>query len=1236
MNTRVKATVDGNEAVAHVAYRLNEVIAIYPITPSSPMGEWADAWSSEGKLNIWNTVPSVVEMQSEGGVAGAVHGALQTGSLTTTFTASQGLLLMLPNMYKIAGELTPTVFHIAARSLAAQALSIFGDHSDVMAARSTGFALLCSASVQEAHDFALISTRASLESRIPFAHFFDGFRTSHEVQKVELLADEDLRSLIPDELVFAHRARALSPEHPVIRGTAQNPDVYFQARETVNPYYDACLDITQKVMDEFALMTGRQYQLFEYHGDTQAEQVIVLMGSGCDPVHEVVDYLNAQGEKVGVVKVRLYRPFDIKRFIQALPATTQSIAVLDRTKEPGSAGEPLYTDIITAIQETNFGDNSELKSHIQNLKSVVGGRYGLSSKEFTPAMIKAVFDNLILGKATPPTPLGKGGVPKNHFTVGINDDVSHTSLEYDPQFSIEPDNVVRAIFYGLGSDGTVGANKNSIKIIGEETNNYAQGYFVYDSKKSGSVTVSHLRFGPQPIRSTYLINQSNFVACHKWEFLENFPLLKDIIPGGTFLLNSPYSVDEVWQQLPRLVQEQIIEKKLKFYVINAYQVAREAGMGGRINTVMQVCFFALSGVLPREEAIEQIKKSICKTYGKKGEEIVQMNMKAVDSTLEHLYEVTVPEQVDETAKAMTPPIPDTAPAFVREVLGKMIAREGDELPVSAMPVDGTYPCGTTQWEKRNIAQEIPVWDPNVCVQCGKCVMVCPHSVIRSKVYEPSQLENAPATFKSVNAKDHDWKEKQLKFTIQVAAEDCTGCSLCVDVCPAKNKSEPRKKAINMEPQLPLREPERENWDFFLSLPNPDRRELKLNKIAQQQMQEPLFEFSGACAGCGETPYLKLVSQLFGDRMVIANATGCSSIYGGNLPTTPWTYNAQGRGPAWANSLFEDNAEFGLGFRVSIDKHTQMAAELLQEVRTEVGESLVEDILHAEQNNEADIWEQRERIAFLQERLNLSVNSELDTNLKSKIQNLKSLANYLVKKSVWIIGGDGWAYDIGYGGLDHVLASGRNVNILVLDTEVYSNTGGQMSKSTPRGAVAKFAAGGKPTAKKDLGLMAMTYGNVYVASVAMGARDEHTLKAFLEAEAYNGPSLIIAYSHCIAHGINMATAMQQHKSAVESGRWLLYRYNPDLKQEGENPLILDSRSPKIPVEKYMYAENRFKMLARSKPEQAKRLLQQAQEDVNTRWQMYQYLSARQVEKVNGHKGNGTTTKGTDAMQRSAKT
>ncbi len=1177
------ATLDGNEAVARVVYPLNEVIAIYPITPSSPMAEWADNWSSHDQQNLWGTVPTVVEMQSEGGVAGAVHGALQTGSLTTTFTASQGLLLMIPNMYKIAGELMPTVFHIAARSIAAQALSIFGDHSDVMATRATGFALLCSASVQEAQDMALIATAASLRSRVPFLHFFDGFRTSHEIQKIELLNEEVMRSLINDDDIIAHRQRALTPDRPVIRGTAQNPDVYFQARETVNPYYRDCSSITQQVMDEFAKGTGRQYRLFEYYGDPQAERVIVLMGSGCETAEETVNYLNQQrDEKVGVIKVRLYRPFDTPRFIAALPTTVKSIAVLDRTKEPGSAGEPLYLDVVNALVETSNGTS---------LPKIVGGRYGLSSKEFTPAMIKGVFDNLAQNK------------PKNHFTIGINDDLTHSSLEYNRHFSTEPQDIVRAIFYGLGSDGTVGANKNTIKIIGESTDNYAQGYFVYDSKKSGSVTVSHLRFGSQPIHSTYLVNKASFVGCHQWNFLEKLPVLDAIEPGGTFLVNSPYSREEVWQQLPQQIQQQIIDKQLKFYGINAYKVAREAGMKNRINTVMQVCFFALSGVLPQEEAIAAIKRSIRKTYGKKGESIVNMNLNAVDATLDYLYEVEIDNVGVNGYSPLLNPIANPVPEFIR----KAIAREGDSIPVSSLSCDGTYPTGTSKLEKRNIAQEIPVWDSDVCVQCGKCVMVCPHAVIRSKVYEPEQLENAPASFKSTDAREHDWQD--LKFTIQVAAEDCTGCGICVDVCPAKNKSQPRFKAINMQPQLPLREQERENWDFFLNLPNPDRTKLNLHKIAQQQMQEPLFEFSGACAGCGETPYLKLMSQLFGDRAIVANATVCSSIYGGNLPTTPWSHNAEGRGVAWSNSLFEDNAEFGLGFRVSIDKQAQFAAELLQSLANEVGEELAASILNAQQKDEADIWEQRERVSQLKGKLQ----TLLTTNnypLKTKAKQLLSLADYLVKKSVWIVGGDGWGYDIGYGGLDHVLASGRNVNILVMDTEVYSNTGGQMSKATPRGAVAKFAAGGKPAPKKDLGLMAMTYGNVYVTSVAMGAKDEHTLRAFLEAEAYEGVSLIIAYSHCIAHGINMTTAMQQQKALVDSGRWLLYRYDPRRIESGENPLLLDSRTPKQPVEPSMYAENRFRMLMHSQPEAAKKLMQQAQEDVNTRYAMYQYLAARE--------------------------
>ena len=1178
MTTKTYATIDGNEAVARVAYRLSEVIAIYPITPSSPMGEWSDSWAAERRANLWGTIPSVIEMQSEGGAAGTLHGALQTGALTTTFTSSQGLLLMLPNFYKIAGELTSSVVHVAARALAAQGLSIFGDHSDVMSARSTGWAMLAANSVQEAQDLAAIATATTLETRIPFLHFFDGFRTSHEVQKVELISDETLKELIDEDLIIAHRQRALTPDRPVLRGTAQNPDVYFQARESVNPFYHACPDITQKIMDRFAQLTGRQYHLYEYHGAPDAERVIILMGSGGETVHETVDYLNQNGAKVGVLKVRLYRPFAAEKLLAALPTTVKKIAVLDRCKEPGAGGDPLYLDVVNAFMEEYEG----------KLPKIVGGRYGLSSKEFTPAMIAGIFDNLSLDK------------PKNHFTIGIVDDLTFTSLEYDRSFSTEPDEVVRAVFYGLGSDGTVGANKNSIKIIGEDTDNYAQGYFVYDSKKSGSVTVSHLRFGPHPIRSTYLITDANFIACHQWEFVEQFDLLETAKSNSIFLLNSPYPPEEVFSHLPRNLQQTIIDKNLQVYTINATQVAKEAGMGSRINTVMQVCFFALAGVLSREDAIAQIKKAIRKTYGKKGEEIVQMNIKAVDSALEHLYQVPIPATVTPEAFELRPSIPDTAPAFVREVLGKIIARHGDELPVSALPNDGTYPTATSQWEKRNIAQEIPVWDADVCVQCGKCVLVCPHAVIRSKVYDEAELATAPETFKVANAKDHDWKG--LKFTIQVAAEDCTGCGICVDVCPAKNKSQPRLRAINMAPQLPLREQERVNWDFFLNLPNPDRSSLNLNKINHQQMQEPLFEFSGACAGCGETPYVKLVSQLFGDRMIVANATGCSSIYGGNLPTTPWAVNAEGRGPAWSNSLFEDNAEFGLGFRVSIDKQAEFAAELLATLASEIGESLAADILNCHQVDEAEIYEQRQRVEALKSRL-----GQLTPTTQVKM--LLSVADYLVKKSVWIVGGDGWAYDIGYGGLDHVLASGRNVNILVMDTEVYSNTGGQASKATPRAAVAKFASGGKPSPKKDLGLMAMTYGNVYVASVAMGARNEQTIKAFLEAEAYNGPSLIIAYSHCIAHGINMTTAMNHQKEVVESGRWLMYRYHPDLAKEGKNPLQLDSRAPKLTVAQTLYSENRFKMLATSKPEEAKRLLKEAQADVDTRWQMYQYLAAK---------------------------
>lgn len=1183
------AMIDGNEAAAQVAFRLNEVIAIYPITPSSPMGEFSDEWASADRPNLWGTVPQVFEMQSEAGAAGAIHGALQAGSLTTTFTASQGLLLMIPNMYKIAGELTPAVFHVAARSLAAQALSIFGDHSDVMAARSTGFALLASSSVQEAADFALIAQAATLKARVPFIHFFDGFRTSHEISKVELIPDDVMRAMIDDELVNAHRARGLSPDHPVLRGTAQNPDVYFQARETVNPYYIACGDIVQEAMDQFAELTGRQYRLFEYHGAPDAERVVVLMGSGCETVHETVDYLNDSGEKVGVVKVRLYRPFDSARFVAALPETVRHIAVLDRTKEPGSSGEPLYLDAINALYEAWEGDS---------LPRVIGGRYGLSSKEFTPAMVKAVFDNLVADK------------PKKHFTVGIIDDVTHTSLEYDPDFTIADEKLRQAIFYGLGSDGTVGANKNSIKIIGENTPNYAQGYFVYDSKKAGSMTVSHLRFGPKPIRAPYLVEKAGFLACHQPTFLERFDLIKDLAPGGVFLLNSVYGPDEVWDQLPRVTQQGILDKGIKFYVINAYRVAQESGMGRRINTVMQVCYFAISGVLPRDEAIEAIKDSIRKTYGKKGEEIVNMNLDAVDQTLENLHQVTIPSKVT-SSKPLLSPVPETAPDFVRGVLGEMIAARGDLIPVSALPVDGTYPTGTTQYEKRNLAEEIPVWDEDICIQCGKCAMVCPHAVIRIKAYEPELLAGAPDTFKAVPARDKEWDG--LQYTIQVAPEDCTGCALCVDVCPVKNKSMVSRKAINMEPQQPIREAEIENWDFFKSLPELDRRNIKTSSIRQQQVQQPLFEFSGACAGCGETPYVKLVSQLFGDRAVIANATGCSSIYGGNLPTTPWAYNDEGRGPAWSNSLFEDNAEFGLGMRVALDKQQDEAIELLTAISGELDGQLVTGILEADQSDEAGIYEQRERVAALKSAL-----AGLEAPAAKR---LLTLADTLVKKNVWIIGGDGWAYDIGFGGLDHVLASGHNINVLVLDTEVYSNTGGQASKATPRAAVAKFAARGKPSAKKDLGMIAMTYGSVYVARVAMGARDEQTLRALLEAEAYDGPSLVIAYSHCIAHGINMTTAMQNQKAAVDAGQWLLYRYHPDRAEQGENPLTLDSRPPKLPLKEYLRMENRFRMLEMTNPTAAKELFAEAQQDVHDRWATYQYLAARPYGTQNGGGENG---------------
>jgi len=1175
---RSRVTIDGNEAAAYVAHQINEVIAIYPITPSSNMGEWADQWSAEGKTNIWGAVPAVIEMQSEGGAAGALHGALQAGSLATTFTASQGLLLMIPNMFKIAGELTPTVFHVAARALATHALSIFGDHSDVMAARATGFAMLCANSVQEVMDFALIAHAASLESRVPFVHFFDGFRTSHEVAKIEMLAPDDLRALIDPELVAAHRARALTPDRPVIRGTAQNPDVYFQAREACNPFYRATPAIVQNVMDRFARI-GRHYRLFDYAGAPDAERVLVIMGSGAEVAEETLAALRAKGEKVGLLKVRLYRPFDVEAFIQALPPNTRSIAVLDRCKEPGATGEPLYCDVVTALAEAG------------SAARVIGGRYGLASKEFTPAMVKAVYDEL------------RNPSPKNHFTVGIHDDVTHTSLDYDTEFSTEDPSTVRALFYGLGADGTVGANKNSIKIIGEETDNYAQGYFVYDSKKSGAITTSHLRFGPNPIRASYLITKANFVACHQFSFLERIDVLKAADHGATFLLNSPFGPGEVWEHLPAAVQRQIIEKKLKFYVIDGYEVARATGMGGRINTIMQTCFFAVSGVLPREEAIAAIKHAIEKTYGKRGEVVVRKNFAAVDSTLEHLYEVRVPAAIT-AAFDIRPAVRDAAPEFVRRVTARIIAGEGGELPVSALPIDGTFPTGTAQWEKRNIALEIPEWDEDLCIQCGKCVLVCPHSVIRAKVYDPRYLEGAPAAFKAVPAR---WKEmKDRKYTLQVAPEDCTGCGLCVQVCPAKSKSEVKHRAINMAPQPPLRESEAANWEFFLKIPETERGLLSFSQVKDVQVLQPLFEFSGACSGCGETPYIKLMTQLFGDRALIANATGCSSIYGGNLPTTPYCTDAAGRGPAWSNSLFEDNAEFGLGMRLALDQQNEYARELVERLAFAIGEPLAQALLAAEQKTEQGIRAQRERVRLLKQAL-----AGMHT---AEARDLLAVADALVRKSVWIVGGDGWAYDIGFGGLDHVIASGRDVNILVLDTEVYSNTGGQASKATPRGAVAKFAAGGKPAGKKDLATIAMSYGSVYVARVAMGGGDVHTVKAFLEAEAFHGPSLIIAYSHCIAHGYDMAFGMDQQKAAVNSGYWPLFRYNPDLAGQNANPFQLDSRPPSVPLKSYIYNEARYTMLAKSNPAEAERLLHLAEEDVTSRWKLYEHM-ARQTANGN---------------------
>ncbi|MGB8213174.1 MAG: pyruvate:ferredoxin (flavodoxin) oxidoreductase [Anaerolineales bacterium] len=1183
---RKMVTIDGNEATASVAHRINEICAIYPITPSSPMGEFADDWSTIKRKNIWGTVPLVMEMQSEGGASGAVHGALQTGALTTTFTASQGLLLMIPNMFKIAGELTSTVFHVSARTVATHALSIFGDHSDVMACRQTGWAMLASGSVQEAHDFALIAQASTLEARVPFVHFFDGFRTSHEVAKIEQLTDDDLRAMIDDELVRAHRARAMSPDHPVLRGTAQNPDVFFQARETNNQFYTAVPGIVQKAMDKFAKLTGRAYHLFDYIGAPDAERVVIIMASGGETAEATVRYLMARDEKVGVIRVRLYRPFSAEYFLKALPKTVKSIAVMDRTKEPGAAGDPLYLDVVNALFE---GDRKDIK--------VLGGRYGLSSKEFTPAMVKAVFDELLKPE------------PKHHFVVGINEDVTHSSLDYDENFSVEHPETVRCLFFGLGSDGTVGANKNSIKIIGEDTNNNAQGYFYYDSKKAGTLTVSHLRFGPKPIQAPYLItpNTANFVACHQFTFLERFDFTKYAQPGGVFLVNSLYGPDEIWDKLPQEVQKDIIEKKLKFYTINAYDVAEKTGMGSRVNTIMQTCFFAISGILPRDEAIAQIKKAIQKTYGKRGEAVVQKNFAAVDQSLANLHEVKVPGKVTSTL-TRRPPVAAEAPAFVREVLGPIIAFEGDTVPVSAMPVDGTFPTGTTKWEKRNIALEIPVWESDLCIQCGKCVFVCPHAVIRHKVFDKKFLEKAPATFKYMDSKFKEFPG--MAYSVQVAPEDCTGCALCIEACPAKDKTNPSRKSINMAAQPPLRESEAANWEFFLGLPEADRTTFSVGTIKNSQLLEPLFEFSGACSGCGETPYVKLMTQLFGDRAIIANATGCSSIYGGNLPTTPYTTNKEGRGPTWSNSLFEDNAEFGLGFRLTLDKQIEYARDILPSFVSELGQDLIDDLLKADQTTDRGIKQQRDRVDALKTKL---VESKLP-----QARNLAAVADALVKKSVWIVGGDGWAYDIGYGGLDHVLSTGRNVNLLVLDTEVYSNTGGQASKSTPRGAVARFAAQGKGLSKKDLGLMAIAYGYVYVARVAMGFNDQHTLKAFIDAESYDGPSIIIAYSHCISHGIDMAKGLEQQKLAVQCGLWPLYRYDPRLAVAGKNPLLIDYKEPTIPVDQYMYNETRFRMLVQSDEARAETLLNLSREDARARWNFYSQMAAMHYDENNERK------------------
>ena len=1171
---------DANEAAASVAHRLSEVIAIYPITPSSAMGEFADEWSAQNRRNIWGITPRVVEMQSEAGAAGAIHGALQAGALATTFTASQGLLLMIPNMYKIAGELTSFCMHVSARAIATHALSIFGDHSDVMACRQTGFAMLCSNSVQEAHDLASIAHAATLESRVPFLHFFDGFRTSHEIQKIAMLTDDNLRDMIDPAAVTAHRERALTPDHPVVRGTAQNPDTFFQAREAANPFYLACPGFLEKAMDRFARITGRPYRLFEYVGHPQAKRVMVIMGSGAETAHETVERLARDGEEVGVLKVRLYRPFSVEHFLAAIPASARSIAVMDRTKEPGSIGEPLFLDVVAALHEGLAAGSSPFAKQ----PTVIGGRYGLASHEFTPAMVKAVFDELNQAR------------PKPHFTVGINDDVTKLSLPVSGEFDIEPDDVFRAVFFGLGADGTVGANKNSIKIIGEETDFNTQGYFVYDSKKSGAITISHLRFGPRPIRSAYLIRRANFVACHQFQFLERFDIVSYAKEGGVLLLNAPFEVDAVWTHLPREVQQQIHERKLRVYVIDAYRAAREAGMGGRINTVMQTCFFAISGVLPREQAIAKIKKAIEKTYAKKGAEMVRKNFDAVEGALAHLHELPIPaDRVN--GRPLPPTVPIEAPDFVKNVTAMILAGRGDLLPVSALPVDGTWPVGTARWEKRNIATEIPVWEPELCIQCNKCAFACPHAAIRAKAFPAESLVGAPTGFVSTDYSAPDLRG--MKYTLQVAPEDCTGCGVCVAVCPAKDKSMPKRKAINLAPQAPLRQREAENFRFFLNIPEIDRAKVRVD-VKGSQFFQPLMEFSGACAGCGETPYIKLLTQLMGDRLLIANATGCSSIYGGNLPTTPYCANREGRGPAWSNSLFEDNAEYGLGMRLAVDQHAAHARELLRRLEPPLNDEFVKLILNADQTGEQGITAQRTLVAELRRKLE-------SLNGQPEAKRLSQLADYLVYKSVWIIGGDGWAYDIGYGGLDHVLASGADVKVLVLDTEVYSNTGGQQSKATPIGAAAKFAAAGKSSPKKDLGLLAMAYGNVYVAQVAFGAKDVHTVRAMQEAASYPGPALIIAYSPCIAHGYDLALGPEQQRLAVASGYWPLYRYDPRRRAAGQSPLQLDSGSPNNQLQQFMVNETRFRMVEQKNPERYKTLLESAKRQVADRYSLYHQLA-----------------------------